>query len=40
MVGGAPVNEKLARELGADIYTESAFEAANLILDELKREDG
>lgn len=40
MVGGAPVDEKLARELGADIYTKSAFEAANLILDELKREDG
>ena len=37
---GAPVDEKLARELGADIYTKSAFEAANLILDELKREDG
>lgn len=39
MVGGAPVDEALARELGADIYTKTAFEAANLILEELKQEE-
>jgi len=38
MVGGAPVSEKLAAEMGADIYTRSAFEAANLILEELRQE--
>lgn len=38
MVGGAPVTAKLAAEMGADIYTSSAFEAANLILEELRQE--
>lgn len=39
MVGGAPVTAKVAAEMGADIYTSSAFEAANLILEELKQEE-
>jgi methanogenic corrinoid protein MtbC1 len=39
MVGGAPVDAALARELGADIYTKTAFEAAHNILEELKREE-
>lgn len=38
MVGGAPVTAKVAEEMGADIYTASAFEAANLILKELKED--
>ena len=38
MVGGAPVTAKMAKDMGADIYTESAFELANLILDQLKQE--
>lgn len=38
MVGGAPVTAKMAKDMGADIYTESAFEVANLILDQLKQE--
>lgn len=39
MVGGAPVTAKMATEMGADIYTGSAFEAANLILEQLKQEE-
>lgn len=39
MVGGAPVTAKVAAEMGADIYTASAFEAANLILEQLKQEE-
>lgn len=38
MVGGAPVTAKVAEEMGADIYTASAFEAANRILKELKED--
>ena len=38
MVGGAPVDERLAREMGADIYTKTAFDAANMILEELRQE--
>ena len=38
LVGGAPVDAQLAKEMGADIYTKTAFEAAHLILDELRQE--
>lgn len=37
MVGGAPVTAEAAAEMGADIYTESAFEVANLVLEILKQ---
>ena len=36
MVGGAPVTARMAAEMKADVYTESAFEAANLILEDLR----
>lgn len=38
MVGGAPVTETFAREIGADVYTDNAFTAAEVakkLLDEL-----
>ena len=38
MVGGAPVTEAFARSIGADIYTDSAFsaaQAARALLDEM-----
>lgn len=38
MVGGAPITAEIARDVGADIYTESAFEAADLIVHLLKEE--
>lgn len=31
MVGGAPVTEEFAREIGADIYADNAIEAANIL---------
>lgn len=31
MVGGAPVTEDFAREIGADIYADNAIEAANML---------
>lgn len=36
MVGGAPVTARMAADMKADVYTESAFEAANLILEDLR----
>jgi 5-methyltetrahydrofolate--homocysteine methyltransferase len=36
MVGGTPVTARMAAEMKADVYTESAFEAANLILEDLR----
>jgi len=31
MVGGAPVTEEFAKEIGADIYADNAIEAANML---------
>ena len=36
MVGGAPVTARMAADMKADVYTELAFEAANLILEDLR----
>ena len=38
-VGGAPVTESYAKKIGADIYTETAFEAARTaraLLDQME----
>ena len=36
MIGGAPVTEKFAREIGADIYTKDAVEAARAAIELCK----
>lgn len=36
-VGGAPVTEKLAKAMGADVYTKTAFEAADAARDIIER---
>ncbi len=40
MVGGAPVNRDFARDIGADVYTSNAFEAAEAARDLIKNHIG
>lgn len=38
MVGGAPVTEKFASEIGADLYADNAIEAADIVKSLVKGE--
>lgn len=40
LVGGAPVTEEKAQAMGADIYTDTAFQAANAALKAIREMEG